>query len=169
MSRRLPHPEQVSLNAQVTRFIESLGALWARYGVSRGPGRIFGLLLVAGRPLSAEQISGALRISRSGVSTDVRALLTLGIVERIRIPGDRSGYYVFSPQAWERAAAIRGQEARWFRELAVHTMGALPAGHPGRQRLEELKEWAEIFGDAAERVRAELSARAQRRRRGNRR
>jgi predicted transcriptional regulator len=169
MTRRPASVAQVPLNTQVARFIEMLGAMWERYGFSRGPGRLFGLLLVAGRPLSAGQISDALRISRSGVSTDVRALLALGIVERIRVPGDRTGYYVFSPQAWERAAAIRGQEARWFHDLAVQTMDALPAGHPGRQRLEELKEWAEIFGAAVDRIRVELAARARRRAKGSQR
>lgn len=166
MTRRVPGVHSVALlprNAQITRFVEGLGAMWERYGLPRGPGRIFGLLLLAGRPLSAEQIAETLRISRSGVSTDVRALLTLGVVERIRVPGDRTGYYVFSPQAWEQAAAIRRQEARWYRDLAEQTMGALPPGHPGRHRLEELKEWTEIFGAAVDRMRAELAARARRR------
>ena len=160
---------KIPLNAQLARFIETLGFMWEEYGLARGAGRIFGLLLLAARPLSAEEISDTLRVSRSSVSTDVRGLLSIGVVERIRVPEDRTGYYVFSPQAWERAAAIRRQEARRYRDLAEHTMGALPTGHPGRKRLEELKEWAEIFADAIDRMLAELMARARSRAKGSQR
>lgn len=169
MGRALSRGHRFPLNAQTGRFVETLGAMWEGYGLPRGAGRIFGLLLLAARALSAEEISATLHVSRSSVSTDVRELLSIGLVERIRVPGDRTGYYMFSPHAWEHVAAIRSQEARRYGDLAERTLGALPAGHPGRKGLEEFKVWAEIFGDAVDRVRAELSARAQRRARGNRR
>jgi DNA-binding transcriptional regulator GbsR (MarR family) len=169
MVRILPRAHKVPLNAQTARFVETLGSMWEGYGLPRGAGRIFGLLLLAARALSAEEISAALHVSRSSVSTDVRELLSIGLVERIRVPGDRTGYYMFSPHAWEHVAAIRSQEARRSGDLAEHTLGALPAGHPGRKGLEEFKEWAEIFGDAVDQVRAELSARARRRTKGTRR
>ncbi len=74
--------------------------------------------------------------------------------------------YLFSPHAWEHVAAIRSQEARRCAELAEHTLGALPAGHPGRKGLEEFRKWATIFGDAVDRVRMTFGARARRRARG---
>lgn len=166
MPARVARPPKVALTPQLARFIETLGAMWESYGMARGAGRIFGLLLLAARALSAEEISRALRVSRSSVSTDIRGLLSIGLVERIRVPGDRTGYYLFSPHAWEHVAAIRSQEARRCAELAEHTLGALPAGHPGRKGLEEFREWATIFGDAVDRVRMTLGARARRRARG---
>jgi predicted transcriptional regulator len=164
--RRLHPTHKLPLNAPLARFVETLGARWEGYGLPRGAGRIFGLLQLAAQALSAEEISGTLRVSRSSVSTDVRGLLSIGLVERIRVPGDRTGYYVFSPHAWEHVAAIRSQEARRYADLAEHTLGALPGGHPGRKGLEDFKEWAVIFGEAVDRVRGELSARARRRAKG---
>jgi predicted transcriptional regulator len=170
MAARVPRTTQkIPLNAHLARFVETLGSMWEGYGLPRGAGRIFGLLLLAAQALSAEEISGTLRVSRSSVSTDVRGLLSIGLVERIRVPGDRTGYYVFSPHAWEHVAAIRSQEARRYADLAEHTLGALPPGHPGRKGLEEFKEWAVIFGDAVDRVRMELGARARRRAKGTQR
>lgn len=154
--------------AQVVRFIETLGVMWVSYGLPPGAGRIFGLLLVADRPLTGADISRALGVSRSSVSTDVRGLLALGIVERMRVPGDRSGYYVFSPHAWEHALAVRRTEARRYGDLAEQTMGELTAGHPGRKRLEEFREWAEVFAEAVDRMRAEWVARRSRAREGRR-
>ncbi len=155
-------------NAPLMRFIETLGVMWESYGLPPGAGRIFGLLLVADRPLTGEDISRTLRVSRSSVSTDIRGLLTLGVVERMRVPGNRSGYYVFSPQAWEHALTIRRSEALRYRDLAEQTMGALAPGHPGRKRLQELKEWADYFTEALNRIGAQWVARRNRVKEGRR-
>lgn len=152
-------PRTVQPRPPITRFIETLGAMWERNGLPPGAGRIFGLLLVAGRPLTGADLAGALQISRSSVSTDVRGLLALGVVDRTRVPGHRAGYYVFSPHAWEHVLASRGAEARRYRDLAEQTLRELAAGHPGRKHLEELREWAEIFIRALDRMRAEWASR----------
>ena len=169
MARRAVRGHKTPLNPQLSRFVDTLGFMWEGYGLARGAGRLFGLLLLAPRPLSAAEISDTLRVSRSSVSADVRGLVSIGVVERIRVPGDRTGYYVFSPQAWEHAAAIRRQEARRYRDLAEHTMRALPSSHPGRERLDAFMEWAEIFGDAIDRMLPELRARGRERARGSQR
>lgn len=163
MAERRPRARKLPLSPQLARFVETLGSMWEGYGLPRGAGRIFGLLLLAARALSAEEISATLQVSRSSVSMDVRGLLSIGLVERIRVPGDRTGYYMFSPHAWEHVAAIRSQEARRYADLAEQTLSALPGGHPGRKGLEEFKEWALIFGDAVDRVRTALGTRARQR------
>jgi DNA-binding transcriptional regulator GbsR (MarR family) len=155
MSTRGKRAQRELLSAPLSQFLDALGYLWESYGLPRGAGRLFGLLLVTDRPLSGGNISATLRVSRSSVSSDMRGLLSLGLVERIRVPGDRTGYYMFSPRAWEHAMAIRYQEARRYRDLAEQAMGGLPPGHPGRRRLEELKAWAEFFAETIERMRAE--------------
>src|SRR3990170_1461071 len=119
MARPAPRSQRIPLNPQLARFVETLGFMWKGYGLSRGAGRIFGLLLLATRPLSAEEISETLRVSRSSVSMDVRGLVAVGVVERLGVRGNRPGYYVFSPQAGEHAAAIRSKEARQYRDLAA--------------------------------------------------
>lgn len=144
------------------RFINTLGALWEAYGLPPGAGRIFGLLLIADRPLTAEDISRVLGVSRSSVSTDVRGLLTLGVVERTRVPGVRSGHYAFSSRAWERVVAVRRAELLRYRELAEETMGELAPSHPGRKRLQELRAWAKISVEALDGILAQWTARGGR-------
>ncbi len=163
---RTAHVPQAS--PQIMRFIEALGAMWERYGSPAGAGRIFGLLLVAERPLTGDEIARTLRVSRSSVSTDIRGLLSLGVVERMRVPGSRAGRYLFSPHAWEHALAMRRAEAGRYRDLAEQAMGELPAGHPGRDRLEELREWAALFARVTDRMLAEWVARRGRAKRGRR-
>lgn len=160
------HVPQIS--AQIMRFIEALGAMWERYGLAPGAGRIFGLLLVAERPLTGADITRALRVSRSSVSTDIRGLLSLGVAERMRVPGDRAGHYVFSPHAWEHALAMRRTEAGRYRDLAEQAMGELAPRHPGRERLEELKEWSEFFTEAIDRMLVEWTTRRARARKDRR-
>ena len=58
------------------KFIEKLGFYYESYGVPRIGGRMLGLLLVAGEPVSAEQMSATLLVSRSSISTNIRLLMS---------------------------------------------------------------------------------------------
>jgi DNA-binding transcriptional regulator GbsR (MarR family) len=138
-------PPLTEYNAALSRFIENMGLHYEEYGVPRIGGRIMGLLMFALRPLSADDIADALQVSRSSISTNLRTLIMADLVEKISLPGERVDYYLFSPDAWQRALEMRLAGSFALREMAEETLEELQADHPARARLEELSQWAELL------------------------
>jgi DNA-binding transcriptional regulator GbsR (MarR family) len=140
----------LALSPELSQFIESVGLYYESYGLPRIGGRMLGLFLVTCSPLSAEQIAEALKASRSSVSTNVRLLLSIGLVEKVSIPGDRCDYYRFSPSAWEQAIIARMQGIIKLKELAEQGLAALSANDPACQHLEGMLEWSDFVTEVYE-------------------
>jgi DNA-binding transcriptional regulator GbsR (MarR family) len=75
------------------RFIESWGALGTNWGISRTMAQVHALLLVACKPLCADDIMEALQISRGNANMSVRSLMDWGLVHKILKPGNRKDYF----------------------------------------------------------------------------
>jgi DNA-binding transcriptional regulator GbsR (MarR family) len=133
------------LSPDKLRFIESIALYYENYGIPRIAGRMFGLLLLNTRPLSAEQISQILGASLSSVSTNIRALISNGWAEKVTLPGDRVTYYQFSPHAWEQVMERRRQSFAPLKAMADNMTSALPADDPARQQMQQLSDWASLL------------------------
>lgn len=75
------------------RFIEQMGLVSQAEGAPRSAGRIFGLLLIEGRPLPLNAIAERLQISKASASTNARLLAGRDILRLTAQPGDRQDYY----------------------------------------------------------------------------
>lgn len=84
--------------------VRDFGRQYERFGHSELLGRVVGLLLCAEKPLTVDDISERLGVSRSPVNQISRRLEELNLVRRIRIPGDRKYYYEISPTVFLQAA-----------------------------------------------------------------
>lgn len=92
------------------RFINEWGLLANAWGVSPLLGRIHGLLLLAGRPMTAEEVCERLDISRASASVQLNAILGWGLARRMYLPGDRRQQYLAEPEPWtwfRRAVRVR--------------------------------------------------------------
>ena len=59
----------------------------------RSKGQIFGLLYLSAEPLSLNQISSMLGISKGSASIGTRQLATWGAIRKVWVPGDRRDYF----------------------------------------------------------------------------
>lgn len=132
------------------QFIENIGLHFEDYGVPRIGGRILGLLLASSRPVSPEEMSDLLQVSRSSVSTNLRTLVMTRLVDRISLPGKRNDFYVFSDEAWERSLEMRLDGVRSLHEMAEEGLTGVDEQHPARARLAEILTWTEMVEDAFE-------------------
>ena len=122
-------------------FIESLGTALAG-GRPRLQGRMLGWLLFGGEPLSQAQLSALLQASSGAVSTTLRDLERVGMVERITVPGDRTGYYRATDQPWLAALRSAIDETRRTAELVARGYEVFDEDDvEARQRLDELSAW----------------------------
>lgn len=79
--------------ARPPAFVETIGLHLQRQGVPRTTGRIYGLLLLHSEPLSLDDLTEELAISKASASTGARYLERLGLIERFAEPGARRDHY----------------------------------------------------------------------------
>lgn len=148
------------------RFAEEASALLERNGMAPMTGRILGWLLVAEPPeQGAEAIAEALDASRGSVSMSTRLLIDTGLVERVRVRGERRARYRVRPGVWPamlQQNLRRLTEMRRLAERGLEVMGAVTS--PQRESLEEMRALYAYFEDAL----PELVERWERERRGTR-
>ena len=77
----------------IQEMVEIGGRLCQQLGLPRSTGQIFGLLYFSTEPVTLDQISSILKISKASVSTGSRQLAAWGVILKVWIPGDRKDYY----------------------------------------------------------------------------
>jgi hypothetical protein len=130
------------LTPGMEQFIEAMGRYFEQYGLARIGGRIGGLLMIAGRPLSLDDMAARLRVSRASISTNMRLITASGLAELVTYPGDRRDYYRMIDDAWghslhEELAALPALGR--IGERALEAIG--PGQHLAREHLEDLVDF----------------------------
>jgi len=74
-------------------FIQDFGEAYHRNGLPTLMGRIVGLLLFVNKPITLDEITEQLNVSKGPVSQVMRRLRDHNIIQRKWIPGDRKDYY----------------------------------------------------------------------------
>jgi DNA-binding transcriptional regulator GbsR (MarR family) len=106
----------MELSPTASRFVVHWGEMGARWGVNRSVAQIHALLFYFGRPMHAEEITDALGIARSNVSTSLRELQGWKLVKLVHLPGDRRDHFETSVQVWELLRTVVRE--RQQREIA---------------------------------------------------
>jgi DNA-binding transcriptional regulator GbsR (MarR family) len=99
--------------------IEACGRLGQLLGVPRSAGQIYGLLFFSSSPLSLDQITCLLGISKASASTGTRMLAGWTAIRTVWVPGDRRDYFEVVE---EFAVLIRNVLANYVRPH-VNTSG----------------------------------------------
>ena len=139
-------PQREPLSPDLRQFVESMGVYFGRYGLPRIGGRILGLLIIADRPLSLDDIASTLHVSRASISTNIRLIVASSLAEPFSLPGDRRDYYRFGPDTWERSAATELDGILMLRRLGERGLAAArDADNVARQHLSELLEFCDVL------------------------
>jgi DNA-binding transcriptional regulator GbsR (MarR family) len=76
-----------------SEFIEAMGRVSEASGLPPTAGRIAGLLMLSDTPVSFSQLAERLGVSRGSISTNTRALLQQGTIERASIVSGRETFF----------------------------------------------------------------------------
>jgi DNA-binding transcriptional regulator GbsR (MarR family) len=83
------------------KFVLHWGEMGARWGLNRTVAQIHALLFISPKPLNAEDITAALGVARSNVSTSLRELQNWGVIKVVHVLGDRREYFDSMKDVWE--------------------------------------------------------------------
>lgn len=131
----------------IERFVLKWGDMGSAWGVNRSVSQIHALLYLAGRPLTAEDISDALGIARSNVSNSLKELMGWGLIRRVPIRGDRRDHFEAEGDIWELVTRIAiGRKAREI-DPVVETLRACLSEAQSDPRVDALakKRLSEMF------------------------
>lgn len=103
------------MTPKIESFVMHCGEMGSRWGFNRTIGQMCGLLVISEQPLTANQISEKLNISRGNVSMGIKELQSWRLIQVQHKPGDRKEYYSPAGSIWDMA--IRVFEERRKREV----------------------------------------------------
>jgi len=110
---------------RTSEFVESLGLILQTEGFPRIAGRLLGVFVLNGGPLSFQELCDTLQVSRGSVSTNTRLLESLGVLERVAVTGERQDYFRLADTPYERMAAGKVERARQASERLLKGRDAL--------------------------------------------
>lgn len=83
--------------------IQSFGHAYQAFGLSNLMGRVVALLLFADKPLSLDEITTHLGMSKGPISQITRRLKDHNLIKNVWVPGSRRDYYEIHPEVFENA------------------------------------------------------------------
>jgi DNA-binding transcriptional regulator GbsR (MarR family) len=86
-------------------FIQDYGLAYQSFGLPRLMGYIVAVLLQSDEPVSLDEITEELQVSKGPVSQIMRRLREHNLVQRVWVPGSRRDYYRAEPDIFGRAFA----------------------------------------------------------------
>jgi DNA-binding transcriptional regulator GbsR (MarR family) len=146
------------LSPVVRQFVLHWGEMGTCWGINRTVAQVHAVLLMAERPLNADDLIAALGVARSNISTSLRELQGWNVVRRVHVDGDRRDHYAVQGDVLAMAMAIINERKR--REFdptlaAVRRLAAESGDEPAavRARLDELARFLDALGAALDQVR----------------
>jgi len=136
----------------VERFILNWGDMGDQWGVNRSVSQIHGLLYLADKPMTAEDIADTLGMARSNVSNSLKELLAWDLIRRVPILGDRRDHFEAETDIWEVAQRIAAGRKEREIDPAIAALRACVAeatGDPGisavaAKRLKDMLAFTEL-------------------------
>lgn len=126
--------QQIKIN-----FIQDYGLGYQSFGLPKMMGQIVGLLLFHAEPVSLDDITEELQVSKGPVSQVMRRLRDHNLVRRAWVPGSRRDHYEAVPdifgQAFANHAALQNENlalARKYTQLIRNNETELPESYAAR-------------------------------------
>ena len=104
----------------IQQLINAYSEAYAKQGYSSLMGKIVALLIASPEPLSLDQISDKLQMSKGPISQISRKLKDHNLIEKVWIPGERKDFYRASPDIFGQAFENYAASMRKNMEMGAH-------------------------------------------------
>ncbi|MEV8019745.1 MarR family transcriptional regulator [Streptomyces sp. NPDC086554] len=132
----------------VSDFAEQLATLMVSTGLPRMPARVLARLITDDSgSLTAAELVRRLRVSAASVSKAVGYLESLGVIRRVREPGQRRERYVVDDDVWLRAWTTSARTHAQWADTALRGVGLLDAATPAGARLARMSGFFATLSD----------------------
>jgi len=101
---------------------DSIGRLIEFWGFKRNMGRLWAILYLSDRPLSAPEIQSRLQLSSGAVSMTLNELTRWGVVKKVWLQGERRDHYAAEGNFWKMISRVFNERERVEVLDAIDTM-----------------------------------------------
>ena len=152
MNSLLPDQKSERLTRLDIEAIEMFISFLKLIGLPKSVGEIYGLLFVATKPLSMDDLIDRLQISLGAASQGLKLLRSVGAVKVVYTPGERRDHYVADLELSKFATAFIKEELNPRMQRAIERIERMEIEARGMeseeqkiafQRIERLKHWME--------------------------
>ena len=91
---------------------DSIGRLIEFWGFKRNMGRLWAILYLSDRPLSAPEIQDRLQLSSGAVSMTLNELTRWGVVKKVWLQGERRDHYTAEGNFWKMISRVFNERER---------------------------------------------------------
>ncbi len=100
--------------------MEAMGRITSFWGFSKIMGQMYGLLYLSSKPLTLDEMSESISVSKGNVSINIRALERWNMVKPVWVKGDRKDYYEAETDFWKIVKGVlREREKKEFDQALV--------------------------------------------------
>ncbi|MCS7464767.1 GbsR/MarR family transcriptional regulator [Paenibacillus doosanensis] len=135
-------PEQeLAIQKARKRIIESIGKNMDLYGITLSHGLLYGLMFFQNGPMTLDDMGQAMEMSKTSMSTGIRTLLDMKMVNQVWEKGSRKDFYEVESDWYQTFADFFG--IKWRKALEINLQSL-------RKSLVELQALAERFPEDAQ-------------------
>ncbi|SEN51714.1 GbsR/MarR family transcriptional regulator [Nonomuraea pusilla] len=121
---------------------EQLALALAEGGLQRMPARALAVFLFTGdETVTMGEIADRLGVSAGSVSGAVKALLSVGLIERLPAPGSRREHYRLRDDAWSTLFSAQNTVVGVMLKAADTGIAATASGDPAHERLTRMRDF----------------------------
>ncbi len=103
------------VDTAVLKVADAVGALMEAWGFKRNMGRLWTVLYLESRPLSAAEIGERLSLSAGAVSMLLTEMQEWGVIKKAWVPGERREYFEPETNIWKPVSRVfRERELQWI-------------------------------------------------------
>ena len=93
-------------------FVAQWGALGTQWGINRTMAQIHALLMTAPGPMTTDQVMEELEISRGNAHTNLKELVSWGLVRMVVRKGERRDYFEAEKEVWTIFTTVARERKR---------------------------------------------------------
>ena len=150
-----------SLEKSRNEFVSQWGALGSQWGINRTMAQIHALLMTAPAPLSTDDVMEQLQISRGNAHTNLKELVSWGLLRSTLLKGERREYFEAEKDVWQIFTIIARERKRREIEPALSILQKCseesseltsPEGRAFHDQMRQLEEFVSFASKMADRI-----------------
>jgi DNA-binding transcriptional regulator GbsR (MarR family) len=104
--------EKATLQAARDEFVTQWGAIGSAWGINRTMAQVHALLITTPKSLSTDEVMEDLRISRGNAHSNLRDLVSWGLIKSVVRKGERKEYFEAEKDVWKMFCIISRERRR---------------------------------------------------------